>query len=152
MQMNDAGKPWINHFYRHTLKHYYRNNLWCKDTKFNFCKYLNIIRIYKLAPSHLTKGGWPFQKRIWYVNNSHSGIWIHKQNWPKHVARVTLPTTNLDPWSSGYGWRLRFERSCVQIPAPYTGSLFFTLIYSKNCIVFLKRPKKTKKRPKMAHF
>ena len=41
-----------------------------------------------------------------------------------------------------------FERSCVRIPAPYTGWTFFTLICCKNCIVCLKRPKMNeKKRP-----
>ena len=44
-------------------------------------------------------------------------------------------------WSSGYGRRLMFQRSWVQIPAPYTGWTFFTFICCKNCIVCLKRPK-----------
>ena len=30
-----------------------------------------------------------------------------------------------EPWSSGYGWRLMFQRSWVRIPAPYTGWTFF---------------------------
>ena len=46
-----------------------------------------------------------------------------------------------EPWSSGYGWRLRFKRSWVEIPAPYTGWTFYTLICCKNCFVCLKRPK-----------
>ena len=48
-----------------------------------------------------------------------------------------------EPWSSGYGRRLMFWRSCVQIPVPYTGWTwhFFTLICCKNCIVCLKRLK-----------
>ena len=54
-----------------------------------------------------------------------------------------------EPWSSGYGWWLMFERSWVRIPAKYTGWTFFTLICCKNCIVCLKRPKK---RPGLAHF
>ena len=30
-----------------------------------------------------------------------------------------------EPWSSGYGWRLMFERSWVRIPALYTGRTYF---------------------------
>ena len=48
-----------------------------------------------------------------------------------------------EPWSSGYGKRLTFQRSWVRIPAPYTGWTFFT--YCKNCNVCLKRPKINKK-------
>ena len=39
-----------------------------------------------------------------------------------------------EPWSSGYGWRLMFERSWVRILAPYTGwtfGHFFTFICCK---------------------
>ena len=49
-----------------------------------------------------------------------------------------------EPWSSGYGWRLMFERSWVWIPAPYHGwtfGHFFTLICCKNYTVCLKRLK-----------
>ena len=54
--------------------------------------------------------------------------------------------------SSGYGKRLMFQRSWVRFPAPFTGWTFFTFICCKNCKVCLKRPKKTKKRPGLAHF
>ena len=60
-----------------------------------------------------------------------------------------------EPWSSRYGWRLKFEWSWVWIPAPYTGwtfGNFFTLICCKNCIVCLKRPKTNKKEAGVAHF
>ena len=46
-----------------------------------------------------------------------------------------------EPWSSGYGKRLTFQRSWVRIPAQYTGWTFFTYICCKNCNVCLKRPK-----------
>ena len=50
-------------------------------------------------------------------------------------------------WSSGYGRRLIVRRSCVQIPAPYNGWIFFAYICYKicndNC---LKRPKINYKR------
>ena len=58
-----------------------------------------------------------------------------------------------EPWSSGYGRRLMFRRSGVQIPAPYTGWTFFTYILCKNCNdVCLKRQKINKKRRVLAHF
>ena len=50
-----------------------------------------------------------------------------------------------EPWSSGYGKRLTFQRSWVRIPAPYTGWTFFTYICCKNCNVCLKRPKNKQK-------
>ena len=53
---------------------------------------------------------------------------------------------NLEPWSSGYGWRLMFQRSWVRMPAPYTGWAFFTLICCKICIVCLKKAENKRKR------
>ena len=46
-----------------------------------------------------------------------------------------------EPWSSGYGKRLKFQRSWVRFPALYTGWTFLTFICCKNCKVCLKRPK-----------
>ena len=59
-----------------------------------------------------------------------------------------------EPWSSGFGKRLTFQRLWVRIPAPYTGWTFFTYICCKICIVCLKKTEndKTKKRPGLAHF
>ena len=51
---------------------------------------------------------------------------------------VKIDKIGWERWSSGYGWRLMFVRLWVRIPAPYTGSTFFTLI----C---LKRPKMNEK-------
>ena len=34
-----------------------------------------------------------------------------------------------EPWSSGKGKRLTFQRSWVRIPAPYTGWTFFPHIF-----------------------
>ena len=45
-----------------------------------------------------------------------------------------------EPWSSGYGKRLNFQRLWVLLPAPYTGWTFFTYC-CKNCNVCFKRPK-----------
>ena len=53
-------------------------------------------------------------------------------------------STVKEPWSSGYGKRLTFQRSWVRIPALYTGWTFFTYICCKNRNVFLKRPKNEK--------
>ena len=50
-------------------------------------------------------------------------------------------------WSSGYGWRLMFQRSWVWIPAPYPGWTIFHIFCCKNCNdVCLKRPKINSKR------
>ena len=53
-----------------------------------------------------------------------------------------------EPWSSGYGRRLTFQRSWVWFPAPDTGWTwhFFTLICYKNCIVCLKKTENKRKR------
>ena len=58
-----------------------------------------------------------------------------------------------EPWSSGYGIRLIFMRSWVQIPAWYTGWTrhFFTLICCKKCILCLKRPKINENEAGLAH-
>ena len=64
-------------------------------------------------------------------------------NWWKHFCCIIFKL-GLEPWSSGYGWRLKFKRPWVRIPAPYTGwtfGHFLTLICCKNSIVCLKRPK-----------
>ena len=53
-----------------------------------------------------------------------------------------------EPWSSGYGRRITFQRSRVWIPAPDIGWTwhFFTLICYKNCIVCLKKTENKQKR------
>ena len=66
---------------------------------------------------------------------------------------LNFHTKGQEPWSSGYGRRLMFQRLWVQIPAPYTGWTFFYLpICCKNYYVCLKRRKQMKKRPGLAHF
>ena len=52
-----------------------------------------------------------------------------------------------EPWSSGYGKRLMFQKSFIWILAQYTGWTFFTNICCKNCNACLKRPKINEKRP-----
>ena len=53
-----------------------------------------------------------------------------------------------EPWYSGYGRRLTFQRSWARIPAPDTGWTlkFFTLICCKHCIVCLKKTENKRKR------
>ena len=71
----------------------------------------------------------------------------------KRRAFIKLAIDGRDPWSSGYGRRLTFQRSWVWIPGPYTGWTrhFFTLICCKNCIVCLKRLKIKEKEAGLAH-
>ena len=52
--------------------------------------------------------------------------------WPRNVRKsrstlmhLALHVYGREPWSSGYGRRLMFQWSSVQIPAPYTGWTFF---------------------------
>ena len=69
---------------------------------------------------------------------------FRRYRWPSKQESKKL-VNGREPWSSGYGSRLTFQRSWVRIPAPDTGWTFFTLICCKNCIVCLKRPKINKK-------
>ena len=65
--------------------------------------------------------------------------------WSDYNKRKTIQTIKEDgrePCSSGYGRRIMFQRSWVQIPTAYTGRTIFTYICGKNC---LKRPKKNKR-------
>ena len=58
-----------------------------------------------------------------------------------------------EPWSSGYGMRLIFQRLWVRILAPYTGWTFFTHNCSKNCNdVCMKRPKINEKEARVGPF
>ena len=74
-----------------------------------------------------------------------------KQNISVRFIAFNLTTfsiqTNYLNWSSGYGWRLTFQRSWVRIPVPYTGwtGHFSHWFVVKNCIVCLKRQKINKK-------
>ena len=56
-----------------------------------------------------------------------------------------------EPWFSGYGSRLVFQRLWVWIPAPYTGWKFFTFICVKTVMFVWKCKNKLKKRPGLAH-
>ena len=48
----------------------------------------------------------------------------------------------LEPWSSGYGKRLKFQRLWVRIPAPYTGWTFFTIFVVKIVMMFVWKDRK----------
>ena len=54
-------------------------------------------------------------------------------------------------WSSFYGRRLMFQKSWVQIQAPYTGWTFSHLFVVKNVMFVWKDKNKHKKSPGMAH-
>ena len=81
-------------------------------------------------------------------------------SWTWNSSKQKITAFNLgqipgrEPCSSGYGTPPAFQRSWVQIPAPYTGwtQHFFTHICCKNCNVCLKRWKQMKKRQRMAQF
>ena len=61
----------------------------------------------------------------------------YRNLWQK-VDHKILCYLGREPWSSGYGRRLMFQRSWVQTLAPYTGWTFFTFICFQDCIVCLK--------------
>ena len=61
-------------------------------------------------------------------------------------ADSTFNTKGREPWSSGYGWHLNFERLWVQIPAPYTGWTFLNIDFLYQFIVCVKRLKINQKR------
>ena len=42
-----------------------------------------------------------------------------------------------EPWSSGYGKRLTFQRLCVQFPVQYTGWTFSHLFVVKIVMMFV---------------
>ena len=64
------------------------------------------------------------------------------------VCHLTIKMLGGEPWSSGYGRRLKFQRSWVWIPAPYTGWTwhFSHWFVVKNCIICLKRTENKRKR------
>ena len=67
-----------------------------------------------------------------------SSVWSDAVRKRSHIGR--------EPWSCGYGRRLIFWRSWVQIQAPYTEWTFFTLICCKIVLMFAwKTPKMNKK-------
>ena len=72
------------------------------------------------------------------AQSGHNGSTVHR--W---VARCQLKNGTIagrEPWSSGYGRRLVFKMSWVQIPAWDSGWTFFILICCQNCIVCLNKP------------
>ena len=79
----------------------------------------------------------------------------HRQTFISEIYLVTInciektkikkKTPGREPWSSGYGWRLMFDRSWVQIQPHIMDGHFFALICCKNCIVFFEKTKNKQK-------
>ena len=98
------------------------------------------------------QSGWTnkvMQKNISYIylgmENVRLCVCLDRQNESsKKFCLVKNKTQGWEPWSSGYGTRLMFQRSWVRILALYTGRKFFTFICYKNCNVCLKRQNKLK--------
>ena len=98
---------------------------------------------------YLSSGRWwswrPIKTRLWFDNfivtdhkctkldriSCWSSVdrlalsWLLRVGWEMgyfHIGEVTTSFSNgREPWPSGYGRRLRFQRSLVRIPASYTG-------------------------------
>ena len=68
------------------------------------------------------------------------------------VGDITFNLNGRDSWSSGYGRWLMFERSWVEFRILDGHDIFHIDLLLKNCIVCLKTPKGTKKRPGLANF
>ena len=65
------------------------------------------------------------KERQWNnVSQRERGREGERRMWQK-LWEISLCCWGWEPWSSGYGKRLMFRRSWVQIPAPYTGWTFF---------------------------
>ena len=52
-------------------------------------------------------------------------------------CKVNFDKVGREPWSGGYGRRVMFQRSWVQIPALYAGLTLFTYICWKNAKMFV---------------
>ena len=71
------------------------------------------------------------------------------------IAYISQSTSSVghEPWSSGYGWQLMFERLRVRIPALYTGWTFFHIDLLQKIVLFVWEDQKyMKKRPGLVHF
>ena len=63
----------------------------------------------------------------------------------QYIERALFRIIWQDPWSSGYGWWLMFERLCFRIPVLYTGWTFFNIdLLSKLYCLFGKTENKQK--------
>ena len=78
-----------------------------------------------------------------YLSLTRTHINFNYMDWQAVNYLHNATVEGREPWSSGFGRRLTFQRSWVWNLAPDTGWTwhFFTLICCKNCIVCLKRPK-----------
>ena len=121
----------------------------------------NIISKQRFLKSILIKTGLLLTS-FWIKNSLHLAEKfgkMHNKHLPKGLFKVAdrmqnaqSKNTYYEPWSSGYGKRLMFQRSWVRFPAPYTDWTFFTFICCKNCEVCLKRPKINEKEAGVGQF
>ena len=63
-----------------------------------------------------------------------------------HLLVCFVKGTGMLPWSSGYGRRLMFQRSWVQIPVPYTGWTVFSHLFVVKNVLFVRRDENKRKR------
>ena len=91
-------------------------------------------------------------------NNERRNYWKRGMEWPfythwlnktfhyfQNLFTNKFSVHGQEPWSSGYGRRLVFQRLWVQILASNTGWTFFTFICCKNCNVVRKDENKLKR-------
>ena len=99
----------------------------------------NVIKNEMFQPLDIqTNASYDFQSGEGWFSRAFSRCNLHVR-FTEPFSRVLLLVlclkTNLDigrePWSSGYGRRLMFQRLGVQIPAPYTGWTFSHLFVVK---------------------
>ena len=70
---------------------------------------------------------------------------IGVRNWYNFRTIFNKNERGREPWSSGYGRRLMFQKSWVQIRAPYAGWPFFTFICCK-ILMFVRKAENKRKR------
>ena len=146
-------------------KHFSKN---LKDGQPCFCLCLPQVRIPSTPSMLFNLYYWNCDEKRTKMNKKEAGIGpFFKKNlkdFTFEAAAVSFlflsSSSNLsliawrEPWSSGYGRRLTFQRLCVQIPTLYTGWTchFFTHSCCKNCNEeCFKRPKINEKEAGMGH-
>ena len=96
---------------------------WVENFTQNQIILIVIANFFKYRPKwwNFAKSGHtvPNQSKYEKSTSAENAILLH---WHSVMIIITL---NQEPWSSGYGRKLMFWRSWVQIPEPYIGWTFF---------------------------